>query len=182
MDVQRMSESLFILWVVLVSVLIRVLIFSAQFIPIISEDPSVEVVNFCRTPQWYIPRVSFLSFTYIFNWKCYALSGKYPLPYLDTMDICACPLRHALVSKLHHGKSWYSYDWPHHCDRLTCCKADLVFSLFRKNNKRYISLARKVGILLLQNTIWNRWNIGTVCIYQKQSAKRGDEEYDTKLS
>lgn len=32
-------------------------------------------------------------------------------------------------------------------------KADLVFSLFRKNNKRYISLARKVGILLLQSTI-----------------------------
>ena len=119
MDVQRMSESLFILWVVLVSVLIRVLIFSAQFIPIISEDPSVEVVNFCRTPQWYIPRVSFLSFTCIFKWRCCALSGKYPLPYLDTMDICACPLRHALVSKLHHGKSWYSY-WPHHCDRLTC--------------------------------------------------------------
>ena len=45
--------------------LIRVLIFSAQFIPIISEDSSVEVVNFCRTPQWYIPRVRILSFALI---------------------------------------------------------------------------------------------------------------------
>ena len=48
-----------------VSALIRVLIFSAQFIPIISEDSSVEVVNFCRTPQWYIPRVRILSFALI---------------------------------------------------------------------------------------------------------------------
>lgn len=31
---------------------------SAQFIPQISEDPSVQLVNFCRTPQWYLPRVS----------------------------------------------------------------------------------------------------------------------------
>ena len=48
--------------------LIRGLIFRAQFIPIISEDSSVEVVNFCRTPQWYIPRVRALSFAYIFYW------------------------------------------------------------------------------------------------------------------
>jgi hypothetical protein len=32
---------------------------SAQFVPLISKDPSVEVINFCRTPQWYSPRVSF---------------------------------------------------------------------------------------------------------------------------
>jgi cation diffusion facilitator CzcD-associated flavoprotein CzcO len=30
---------------------------AAQFIPEISEDPSVHVVNFCRTPQWFFPRV-----------------------------------------------------------------------------------------------------------------------------
>ncbi|KAF9469173.1 hypothetical protein BDZ94DRAFT_360082 [Collybia nuda] len=29
---------------------------AAQFIPQISKDPSVEVINFCRTPQWYVPR------------------------------------------------------------------------------------------------------------------------------
>ncbi|KAH6918372.1 monooxygenase [Coprinopsis sp. MPI-PUGE-AT-0042] len=29
---------------------------AAQFIPSISEDPSVEVVNFARTPQWYVPK------------------------------------------------------------------------------------------------------------------------------
>jgi hypothetical protein len=23
-------------------------------------DPSVEVINFCRTPQWFVPRVSYL--------------------------------------------------------------------------------------------------------------------------
>lgn len=32
--------------------------YSAQFVPIISEDPSTKVVNFCRTPQWYLDRVS----------------------------------------------------------------------------------------------------------------------------
>ncbi|KXN92229.1 4-hydroxyacetophenone monooxygenase, partial [Leucoagaricus sp. SymC.cos] len=31
---------------------------AAQFIPEISQDPSVEVINFCRTPQWFIPRVN----------------------------------------------------------------------------------------------------------------------------
>lgn len=49
--------SFFPTMVVLVSMLILFQIFSAQFIPKISEDSSVEVVNFCRTPQWYIPRV-----------------------------------------------------------------------------------------------------------------------------
>ncbi|EGN93331.1 hypothetical protein SERLA73DRAFT_64246, partial [Serpula lacrymans var. lacrymans S7.3] len=29
---------------------------AAQFIPQISEDPSVEVINFCRTAQWMTPR------------------------------------------------------------------------------------------------------------------------------
>ncbi len=33
-------------------------VLSAQFVPQISEDSSVEVINFCRTPQWYAPRVS----------------------------------------------------------------------------------------------------------------------------
>ena len=31
---------------------------SAQFIPIITDDPSVHVINFCRTPSWIIPRAS----------------------------------------------------------------------------------------------------------------------------
>ena len=30
----------------------------AQFVPEISKDHSVTVVNFCRTPQWYVDRVS----------------------------------------------------------------------------------------------------------------------------
>ncbi|KAG7447924.1 FAD/NAD(P)-binding domain-containing protein [Guyanagaster necrorhizus] len=29
---------------------------AVQFIPEISRDPSVEVVNFCRTPNWFVPR------------------------------------------------------------------------------------------------------------------------------
>ena len=32
--------------------------YSAQFVPQISADSSVEVINFCRTPQWYTQRVS----------------------------------------------------------------------------------------------------------------------------
>ncbi|TFK35451.1 hypothetical protein BDQ12DRAFT_688163 [Crucibulum laeve] len=30
---------------------------ATQFIPIISEDPSVEVIEFCRTPNWFMPPV-----------------------------------------------------------------------------------------------------------------------------
>lgn len=33
-------------------------VLSAQFVPQISADSSVEVINFCRTPQWYTQRVS----------------------------------------------------------------------------------------------------------------------------
>ncbi|KAF8077841.1 hypothetical protein FPV67DRAFT_1463188 [Lyophyllum atratum] len=29
---------------------------AAQLVPKISEDPSVDVINLCRTPQWYVPR------------------------------------------------------------------------------------------------------------------------------
>lgn len=33
-------------------------VLSAQFVPQISADSSVEVINFCRSPQWYLSRVS----------------------------------------------------------------------------------------------------------------------------
>ncbi len=33
-------------------------VLSAQFVPQISADSSVDVINFCRTPQWYTERVS----------------------------------------------------------------------------------------------------------------------------
>ncbi|KAL0581528.1 Palmitoylated plasma membrane-bound casein kinase [Marasmius crinis-equi] len=29
---------------------------AAQFVPEIASDPSVHVINFCRTPQWFLPR------------------------------------------------------------------------------------------------------------------------------
>lgn len=32
---------------------------SAQVIPQLSVEPSVEVVNFCRTPQWFVPRSNY---------------------------------------------------------------------------------------------------------------------------
>ncbi|TFK30127.1 FAD/NAD(P)-binding domain-containing protein [Coprinopsis marcescibilis] len=32
---------------------------AAQFVPLISKDPSVQVVNFVRTPQWYVPKGDF---------------------------------------------------------------------------------------------------------------------------
>lgn len=31
---------------------------SAQFIPIIAQDPTVQITNFIRTPNWYIDRVN----------------------------------------------------------------------------------------------------------------------------
>ena len=34
---------------------------STQFIPKISEDPSVHVINICRTPNWLVPRVRYVS-------------------------------------------------------------------------------------------------------------------------
>jgi hypothetical protein len=50
----------------------------AQILPEISADPSVTVINFCRTPQWYSPRVSIL-----------LLNGRYSYPqgYSPTIGI-----------------------------------------------------------------------------------------------
>ena len=45
---------------------------SAQLIPNISKDPTVEVINFARTPQWYVPRV-----------RIEVLSGFYVVLYAD---------------------------------------------------------------------------------------------------
>lgn len=30
---------------------------SAQFIPKIVQEPTTDVINFCRTPAWFVPRV-----------------------------------------------------------------------------------------------------------------------------
>jgi hypothetical protein len=38
---------------------------------------------------------------------------------------------------------------------LRVVQSDVVFLLFQKNNKRILSLARKVGVLFLQSTIRN---------------------------
>jgi cation diffusion facilitator CzcD-associated flavoprotein CzcO len=46
---------------------------SAQFVPQISKDSSVEVINFCRSPQWYIPRVSFIRLASFFR-RCTRLT------------------------------------------------------------------------------------------------------------
>lgn len=39
------------------SSLVSFLSFSAQLVPAISHEPSTEVINFCRTPQWFVPMV-----------------------------------------------------------------------------------------------------------------------------
>jgi hypothetical protein len=33
------------------------IVHSAQLIPEIAKDETVQIINFCRTPQWYFPRV-----------------------------------------------------------------------------------------------------------------------------
>lgn len=33
---------------------------AAQFIPEIAKDSSTTVINFCRTPNWFAPRVCFI--------------------------------------------------------------------------------------------------------------------------
>jgi len=30
---------------------------SAQIIPELAKDPTTQILNFCRTPQWYVERV-----------------------------------------------------------------------------------------------------------------------------
>lgn len=80
---------------------------AAQFIPEISADPSVKVVNFCRTPQWFIPRVNF----------------KYP-------GILKWIFRHApFIMRLYRS--------------LIMARSDFSALIFRKENKFFISTAKK---------------------------------------
>lgn len=39
---------------------------SAQFVPRIVEDPTTQVMNFCRTPNWVLPKVSLTAYIYAF--------------------------------------------------------------------------------------------------------------------
>jgi hypothetical protein len=42
----------------------------SQFIPVISEDPSVNVVNFVRTAMWFVSSVSLSLEKYVKTHKC----------------------------------------------------------------------------------------------------------------
>lgn len=50
--------SAYVLFDMTVHWLLTSVYYRTQFVPIITEDPAVNVVQFCRTPMWYIPRVS----------------------------------------------------------------------------------------------------------------------------
>ncbi|KAF9454662.1 FAD/NAD(P)-binding domain-containing protein [Macrolepiota fuliginosa MF-IS2] len=80
---------------------------AAQFVPEISKDPSVQVINFCRTPQWFVPRG---------NYKYSALT-KWIFRHVPFV------------------MRWYR--------NLIMARSDLVSLIFRKDNKFWISLAKK---------------------------------------
>ncbi|KAJ3503773.1 hypothetical protein NLJ89_g8287 [Agrocybe chaxingu] len=80
---------------------------AAQFVPEISEDPSVEVVNFCRTPQWYVPRMNY-RYSDFLQW----IFAHVPF-----------------VMRLY--RNWIML------------RSDLMFLLFRKDNKAVIKVAKK---------------------------------------
>lgn len=80
---------------------------AAQFIPIISEDSSVQVINFCRTPQWYVPRRNF----------------RYPA-WIQWM-FAHVP---------------FLMRWYRNC---IMARSDIVFLIFRKDNKQLLSMTRK---------------------------------------
>ena len=54
----------------------------SQFIPNISKDPTVTVVNFVRTPMWYIPGVSSGSYLERITTLFWRFTLRYPQPIL----------------------------------------------------------------------------------------------------
>ncbi|KAJ3725816.1 hypothetical protein C8R42DRAFT_575595, partial [Lentinula raphanica] len=80
----------------------------AQLVPALAEDPSIQVTNFCRTPQWYVPRPDF----------------AYP-PWIKWMFA-----RVPFLMKLYRS-FWMA-------------RSDLLSVIFRKNNRRIISLMTKM--------------------------------------
>ncbi|KAF8637351.1 hypothetical protein AX17_002850 [Amanita inopinata Kibby_2008] len=89
---------------------------AAQFIPEIAADSSVTVVNFVRTPQWYISRVNL----------------RYP--------------------------QWLQWIFAHvpftmrFYRNLIMARSDLVFLIFRKNNKRLLSWTRRMFVSYIKRT------------------------------
>ncbi|EFI28346.1 monooxygenase [Coprinopsis cinerea okayama7 len=81
---------------------------AAQFVPEISTDPTVEVINFVRTPQWYIAKDDF-AYPGWLKW----IFANVPLV-------------------MRWYRNWLMF------------RADVVFVIFNKQNKRLVSYTRKV--------------------------------------
>ncbi|KAJ7232049.1 hypothetical protein B0H12DRAFT_1029168, partial [Mycena haematopus] len=47
---------------------------ATQFVPVISEDPSVQITEFCRTPNWFLPPIR-ADFTPRWKWACRNVPG-----------------------------------------------------------------------------------------------------------
>jgi hypothetical protein len=58
-------------------------IYRTQFIPVLSEDPAVTVVNFARTAMWHVPRASFIS-------EMFMRLGRTPQPRSRFSRIAKC--------------------------------------------------------------------------------------------
>ena len=84
-----------------------VILSRSQILPVISEDSSTTVVNFCRTPSWYVPRVS----TFVH----YLASSLIPVVLCliatnagvagDTMDVPSCTVRFKVTALYACGSS-----------------------------------------------------------------------------
>ena len=66
------------------------MLYRAQFIPAIAEDPTITVINFVRTAMWYVPRVSlFLGEKYELFFETQTCStAKHSL--FEDRQICIC--------------------------------------------------------------------------------------------
>jgi hypothetical protein len=92
----------FIIWSGVLHVVL-ILPLRAQFVPKISADPTVSVVNFARTAMWYVPSVSASSQRYIFFPLYLTCQATHSLSWDYKVDFCvhtpraAHPSAHDLI-------------------------------------------------------------------------------------
>jgi hypothetical protein len=83
-------------------------IWSSQLVPQISQNPSVEIVNFCRSPQWYTKRVKFQNCSVHDFSLMPRFAGAIRIFGDGKVDFCTRPPDYAHVQKLPHAVCMWS--------------------------------------------------------------------------
>ena len=110
----------------------------SQFLPIITEDPSTEVVNFCRSPHWYLEWVCLVSVLVIedFSDSGGRLEDRSHITHL-AVDLCSRSICDADVPELDYASGkWTLQDYVTRWSYLSS-QQEILYTLLLSGRKNW---------------------------------------------